>query len=766
MAGTIKDLSKPDKEVKIPKKTSLEEKQILPENDIVTPKEVVIDVDKSNLIPSKYLTPEKKKKLEDRFYSEIKETIDNESGLRQDLVEKHEIYEQLPPSAAKGQTDHSFDMDDGPSPRAHYGTVSVQGKVARYMSSMFSMLPICTFKLIDQKKKDVERRLENWFNFRLDKHVKVKNRYREEFKNVGIEDTGMVSITWDKRTEPEKGVETYTSIEQFTKDFPSTKEAGIPQDEYDLYIQALTPKVVTPIMPGGVTGNTGGFEPPVSGSIPGPAVIPQQPQSISIDIPIKKNKVVYNFARMDVVNRSKFGLIPAQSTFEQSRGKFIEFEHTWNDLAKGFSESRYTDIERIKERYMSGYDPNTEEVNEAQAQIEKKTDSNNEKDYTKEKYKMHRILYSIDIDGDGLEELCIFTFAYNQKVLVRAEYWDRSWYLIPHYVEKKPNRFEGIGIIQKCKSIILEAEEMIRYRLKAAKLATSPAFKAKKSSSFDPGAQYWYPGVIWWLEDMDEIEQFIVNCNFPELFQEEAQLERKYEMLTGATSGMSGRELPQDPTAPGNKTAMLLQQGSVLINEDIDTLREGVEATLYAILQMAEKYLPEDDIYLQKFGLTKEDLKVNIDELSLYGTTVSHNIEQRRIEEMQFFSAFAMNPLIGQNPQALTEMTRDAIRVWNKDPEKFVWSDEKLAEYQVKIQMEAMKRVEAEKARQMEEGNFIKMLQEEGVPEAKIKTLLEQFKMFDQSQAAKGGQGGDETGQEAPQLPAGQPNQAQSVSQA
>ena len=678
----------------------------------------IIDLDVDNLIK---LSEDKRHELENLLYEQITQTIQADAGVRAKITEAHEMYEGVPSRSSYDRNSSHFDIDDTPGIRSHFGTVAVQGKVHRYIAAMFGLAPWITINLFRKKDQPTANRkaaaIQDWLQMVLEKMVKLKKKARMIATNTGIEDVGISSTVWERCTEPEIGIESYDNLADFQKEYPSAEESGISQEEYDGYVKALTP-TMPPVVP----------QMPVEGVV-SPVLPPTpEPEPIKpISIKYKKNKIVYDFCRVDIVNRSKFGLIPANSTFETATGKFIEIDMNWNDIAKGYSEGRYSNIEQIKAR-VNGKSTDTNQVDQAQAASEGKPSDSPNVTYQTAKYTVYRILYNYDIDGDGLEEKCIFTLAYAQKTLIRAEYWAKNWYLVPHYIEEKSNRFEGIGIISKERNVILEADEFINLRLKAGKLAVTPSFKAKKGSAFDPGIQYFYPGVIWWLDDMNEVEQWTINVNLPEGYNEEASLERKHELLTGMTSGLSGRELPQDPNAPGIKMAMLNREGNVLINGDIDVFRDSIEQLVYNIITMAAKYLQDDDKYLEMFGLTKQDLNIAKEEMCLYGTSLAHNPEQRKADETQFMATFMANPLIQQSIESVHKITSDAIEAWGKDAEKILPTPEQLFNKQVEIQAAAMRKIQEEMAQKKEEDDFRNNLVDMGLSQDRAEKRLAEFK--------------------------------------
>ena len=194
------------------------------------------------------------------------------------------------------------------------------------------------------------------------------------------------------------------------------------------------------------------------------------------------------------------------------------------------------------------------------------------------------------------------------------------------------------------------------------------------------------------------------------------------------TAGLSGRELPQDPTAPGIKMALLNREGSVLINGDIDVFRDSIEQMVYNIITMAEKYLPEDDKYLARFGLTKKDLEIAQDEISLYGTSLSHNPEIRKQDEIQFMQLFLPNPVVQMDIESVRKITYDAMEAWGKDADKILPTAEQVFQKQVDIHTASMKKLQEDMKRKQDEDSFRRNLVDMGLSPDRAEARLKEWK--------------------------------------
>ena len=616
-------------------------------------------------------TTEKEKKkeeeIENLLYTDIKGALEDSSELFLHLEKMEMMY--------AGEPDPANDNDPWPgaaNTRSPWAATSTKGKFVRWMASIFGIEPYCLIAplptedievnsdkaIVDKKaleqKKEIARKIEKWVHFIFSRKMKGVTKYRSIFLNAGKLDVGIAKLSWERKYDKVFDINVrYTDIVKFIDDYPNYKRAGIKEEEYNRII-AIIKK---------------------TGSI----VIPR----------IQQLKLRYNLPEIENVNRDKFILLPANAkNMEIARGYGYEMELTWNDLKKGEAEGRYSNIDRVK---LAGGSADTNIVDKERNKQEKKKEPQTD-DYKKKIYKPYKIIYNYDIDDDGFNEKLIFTYLYDENVLLKAEYWADNLFFIPHYVEIRPGRFDGIGVCKKVERINDQGDVIWNLRNNIARMVCSPSFKGKKGTDFDPTAQEFYPGCVFWLDNMDDVEQWVLINNFPELFNEEILLDKYQQQLTAISSGQMGRESPTDPNAPGNKTIALIQEGNILINDDISCLRDSVEEVYYRIIQMCAKYLPEDDEYLKKFGLTKQDLQVNLDEIYLNGISVSMNAESRKQEDLFFYSTFRQEPLIASDLSTVRKLLKSTFASWGRDKEALLPTELEVFEAQVKVEQEALRR--------------------------------------------------------------------------
>jgi len=662
----------------------------------------IFDPDKRNLIT---IDEDTQQEWATEICQEIEKSIQNNSHLLKLNEEKHRIYELEPDRSIADDSSH-FELDDNPGIRSIYATVAVQGKLAMYMKAMF---PETTWVETDLHSKDKEKReigsrIRDFLHYILKRMIKIKKAYRDIGRNTCIEDVCVSYMYWDIRSAPNHADREYRNIDEFKADWENAKEAGISESEYNAYIAQLE-----------------------SGE--------------PVSVPIDEDIITYNLPTIKATNREDFVLIPSEANWDTARGKALRVPMKWDTIAKKYANGLFKNIDRIKSR-SSGEEliPGIGQTQQDKRKREGTGIGDAKETYKTKEYNIYKVLVEKDIDNSGIDTLCIFTVDYDTRTMLRCEKWDYNLFFEPHYIEPKPNRFEGIGVITKSIPIIKEADQMINLRIKVAKMVTSPSFKALRGTGFDPNIQTWYPGVIWWLDHMEDVEQWDIGVNFPELFSEEQQFERKADMLLNWTSGMSGRELPQDPNAPGNKTGMLINRTMSLIDEDIDVFADGLENNIYNILTMCAKYMQDDDPLLAKFGLEKKDLILARDEVCLRGTSMAFETEIRKQEETQFYQIYMGHPLVQSNPMAQREALYNLVDAWGRDTSKLVPTMEEVFQMQVDIQKEALRQLMAERKQQQEEEGFRRQLRSEGFDEGEIDKELQGFYQAKEKDAVAAGQ--------------------------
>lgn len=229
---------------------------------------------------------------------------------------------------------------------------------------------------------------------------------------------------------------------------------------------------------------------------------------------------------------------------------------------------------------------------------------------TKSDYRFIHGRYHFDYDGDGIEEKLLVTYEVDSKALLQFDkyplYHGNDFIKLSRF-KRRPKRLLGRGICQMLDDLNTEANIQSRFRVNSMAINTSPMIKLDENlkSKLDPNRpeNRIRPGGIWWmprgnLGDSNVLE--FGKKNFGDLFREEAFLNQAADNLLGASELRSGRETPNDPRAPAQKTALLLQQSSTRLDDFIFDAVLVENEILDDVLRLYYQFGPEKlKVYVQ-----------------------------------------------------------------------------------------------------------------------------------------------------------------------
>lgn len=209
----------------------------------------------------------------------------------------------------------------------------------------------------------------------------------------------------------------------------------------------------------------------------------------------------------------------------------------------------------------------------------------------KDKIEFMDLVFYHDADEDGIEEKYLLTIApEHKKLMALMDYPYRTDYYAIFRREKKPGQLDGRSMVGELEGLNDEIDHRHNSRSMSMDITNVPSFKAKKSAKddFDPNAEEnkWKPGVVFWLKDPESFEQFRVQpVNYGESLNEESYLMNLASLIVGFNIyTFSGGAMPEDPNAPGNKTAMLIEQGNLRMQNVLEELRFGVDKVSEIVL--------------------------------------------------------------------------------------------------------------------------------------------------------------------------------------
>lgn len=287
--------------------------------------------------------------------------------------------------------------------------------------------------------------------------------------------------------------------------------------------------------------------------------------------------------------------------------------------------------------------------------------------------------YLADIDDDGIEEKILVTYCPQANKLVQFDkypFWHNEDFIQLAWFKRRPKRLFGRGVAQMLSDLQLEASIQARFRIDSRAITNAPVVLAnetlkekldptRKSNRIRPGTYLWVPE--------SKMKSALAPVEFPkrdfgESQQEEAILQQTSDNLLGASELRSGRETPNDPRAPAAKTAMLLQQSSVRLDDFVSDFIFTLNTVLDIAKKLYYQYGPETikfskeengqtvavDIDRSKFNNDKIHLQLAI-------TSLMDNPDFLRQKWEEFYQKFGPEPMLGAVPAVRWEILNQIL---------------------------------------------------------------------------------------------------------
>jgi hypothetical protein len=137
--------------------------------------------------------------------------------------------------------------------------------------------------------------------------------------------------------------------------------------------------------------------------------------------------------------------------------------------------------------------------------------------------------------------------------------------------------YYGIGAPEILEGAQEEQADLHNSRRNSNKIANTPTFKKRRTSygNVAPASQ-WYPGKVWELDNMQDLEMFEIPGNYNSMIDEENMLLQLAERYTGVTQPMQGMgtgSMGKKGTYNTGGTLALLTEGNRRLNIYISRMR-------------------------------------------------------------------------------------------------------------------------------------------------------------------------------------------------
>ena len=222
-----------------------------------------------------------------------------------------------------------------------------------------------------------------------------------------------------------------------------------------------------------------------------------------------------------------------------------------------------------------------------------------------------------------------------------------------------------------------------------------------------------YAGVVYWLDnpETDLIANEVSGRNIQFMEHIVAGAEKMAGDRSGVSSGLSGRSLPQDPTAPAQKEAILLGQANIRISPFLDQLQSSfLIESAYQSMELYYQFKPSGVRYRAVGGnnqvafpeIPREALRRR--EYYIPMGTAEMADDQQRLQKVQYLVDLSLkHPDIQQRAKTRMFLLEEAIKAmgfrWARRIGKVLPTEEELYQEQLGIAKDAVRQVEAEKAK-------------------------------------------------------------------
>lgn len=359
-------------------------------------------------------------------------------------------------------------------------------------------------------------------------------------------------------------------------------------------------------------------------------------------------------------------------------------------------------------------------------------------EYLKKVYDTFEVQYFTDVDGDDIEERCLFNIEREHKLCLRAiryPYNHMHPYVIPYYIQNTEDCIYGIGLGEKLQNLNIVLNAIVSNTLNSATIANAMSLKVRSGSDALRSLyeKQWYPGSIMELINLDDVQQLQFSTpNISGLINLFVLIERFGEDVSGIVNYTSGQESADDPQAPASKAIALMRKAEIKLRRYIKTLKRSNNEAGYQALRLINQYVPKKKI-AKILGISENEI-TDIFQYPLKTITQSSGFAIERMFEKrdntEMISRLFQDPMIGGDAKRRAVgyriLARDFGSNWDKKIEYLVPTVEELQAQEDKIKQEKdQKKIDVIKQAAS------KVLEQGGNPEEAREVGLQAGKSYD-----------------------------------
>lgn len=533
-------------------------------------------------------------------------------------------------------------------------------------------------------ESDVIGNIEMALNYHARNKWNIQTALKSVFQTTNRDGLGIMQVSWVEDYETSEDIVFITNSEEFQREFPTPESAGVSAEDY----KELNKRAQ------------------------------RATDEIPLEIPITFEKRVYYGNKGEVVNLSNFVRFPAniQDVRDPMCRMYGKIYPIRGGMIRQKAQQGMFYKQAANKLLAGGSKSNLSEFDTIQNEIEGINRLNLSDDYDLFELVIKGKLNGVD--SDEPERKFLVTYSKNKDLLLSCRYYVyRADCYALFRIKRRANRMKGRSIPEMTRDMNDEIDTQHNQRINSRTISTVPTFKALKSKKRDIDLmldeQKWGPGRVIYLEDFNYFDQFKIQpADLGQSLKEETNDKAILDLRLGSSAALlSGHTPTGDPDAPGNKTALLLQQSNVRMDDSLEELREGVEQVgdiclshLYQfgppVIKFALDQSVEGQTTRQIQTIHKKYLRNGIS-MKMSGVSVIHNPDSEMQKSLAIHSILMQEPLYATNPALRIRGLKDALRKGRvQGHDKKLPSHDKIMAMMVEVQKKAMIQLELEKRTQ------------------------------------------------------------------
>uniref|UniRef100_A0A6H1ZVT8 Portal protein n=1 Tax=viral metagenome TaxID=1070528 RepID=A0A6H1ZVT8_9ZZZZ len=589
------------------------------------------------------------------FINKLIKDIDATEDDKQELIDKNETV--LKAINLEPEDENKMTPWENASNYRDFLTSNTVNIIYSVLSQTMLTNPLWIVKLPFDEQ--YETFLDQGLNFYAFNFLRVEDPLKQAIKLAIYETTSFVEISDQAEERPITTTQEFTSIKEFVELYPDEKSLNVKnKGEYNQFIDEVADNIVK-------FGNC----------------------SLELSTTIRDVNVT-----TDVYNIDETCVIPWNSTsVETARGILFKIKLKDEDLKRyaksDFNGRSYFDPEAVEKTVNSGATDNTSSYEEKK---NKRLGTSYDISEIEDRLILKGVYKAVLNEDDGEEEFYIH-FAYNERQLLRIERYRRT---------RGKRNIVALSPIPVHRSIIGES---LPARLTASqnlvdtfwnmmvdnnKLANIPTFavSTKEVGTINSSFENWgagvdfEPGTTLYVSDYNAFKQLQTSpMDMRSVLNYINIIYRNSETNTGAVQMLSGRENPNDPNAPGNKTAMQLFQANRRLDEYIRALRASLtdigEILLYKLVEIQPDAWKKFQIKYVEANMQKDGKELAIlSPQEIWNKKIVIDVRAQSVEynrttlagELQFLIQSMMSdPRLAQNPMGMEILYRKYFNYFN-----------------------------------------------------------------------------------------------------